>query len=106
MSEKEIDPRPYLPVPLASNIPAIISIRAVYQGTASPEQQKEALQYIIYTLCAFNQISYRPDSRDSAFAEGKRFVAHEIIMRINTDPLILKEETNATGTKPKSSRRV
>lgn len=56
-----------------------ISLQAVAGGYADEHQQRRAMEWIIFKACAFNDISYRPDSeRDSSFAEGKRFVAQQI----------------------------
>lgn len=68
-----------------------IAIQALARGSATAEQQKRALEWIIgsdhrnlsNSACGYYDISYRPGgeegSRDSAFAEGRRFVGAQIV---------------------------
>ncbi len=60
----------------------VSAIKAVAGGTASPEQQQRAMQYILVVLCAVDDMSYRPGGdegrRDTDFAEGQRFVGTQI----------------------------
>ena len=59
---------------------AIGSLRALFNGTATEHQQKKAVEYILFELCGIRDLSYRPDSeRDTAFAEGKRFVGLQMV---------------------------
>lgn len=58
------------------------AIQAVVKGEASPEQQRRAMNWIIYNCAAVNDLEYRPDQRDHAFVSGKRFVGLEIITLI------------------------
>jgi hypothetical protein len=60
------------------------ALKALSRGDASPEQQKRGLDYIIKVLAGTFDMSYRPDSdRDTAFAEGKRWVGLQAIKLIN-----------------------
>lgn len=62
------------------------SIRALQAGTATADQQQRALAYIINTLAATYDLSYRPSSdRDTAFAEGRRFVGLQIVKFLKID---------------------
>jgi hypothetical protein len=60
----------------------VSAIKAVTAGTATPEQQQRAMQYIVVVLCATDDMSYRPGGedgrRDTDFAEGARFVGNQI----------------------------
>ena len=70
----------------------ISAIKGVVAGTATPEQQVRAMRYIIETLCGAYDLSYRPGSdRDTAFAEGRRFVGLQIIKAIKLDLSALKD---------------
>lgn len=70
----------------------IAAIQALAAGTASPDQQKRALVYIVNVLCATYDMSYRPDSdRDTAFAEGKRFVGNQIVKLTKIDLQRIKQ---------------
>lgn len=62
------------------------AIKALNAGLASSDQQKEALRWIIEDLARTYDLSYRPGTdgdRDTAFAEGKRFVGMQIVKQIN-----------------------
>lgn len=63
-----------LPYELAPIEPAeLTAIHALVEGTATPEQQGRFVQWFIKAT-GVDQMTYRPDDRDTAFAEGKRFV--------------------------------
>jgi hypothetical protein len=63
---------------------AIYAIRALASGTANDGQQKTAWAYLMYVTGAseeFADLSYRTGpqgDRDTAFAEGKRFVGLQL----------------------------
>ncbi len=57
------------------------AIQALLRGEATPDQQIRAINYIVVSLCAVNEMSFRagPDGeRATAFAEGRRFVGGQI----------------------------
>jgi hypothetical protein len=70
--------QPYIPPAWE---PADVSaIQALQRGNATPDQQRRALDYLINTMCATYDLSYRPESdRDTAFAEGRRFVGLQLV---------------------------
>ena len=58
------------------------AIQALGRGSASTDQQKRALDWIITKCCATYDMSYRPGEdgvRDTAFAEGRRFVGLQVV---------------------------
>lgn len=61
----------------------VFAIQALAAGTATIEQQKRALTYIVEKVCATYDMSYRPGGpdgdRDTTFAEGRRFVGNHIV---------------------------
>lgn len=60
------------------------AVRALALGKASEDQQKLVLKHIIETVCCTYDMSYRPDSdRDTAFAEGKRYVGNHLVKLLN-----------------------
>lgn len=65
--------------------PADISaIKGLAAGTATPDQQRRALKWIIENACATYELSYRPNSEgDTAFAEGRRFVGLQIVKALH-----------------------
>lgn len=59
------------------------AIKSLNAGTANAGQQQRALKWIIEVLCGTYDLSYRPESdRDTAFAEGKRFVGSQLIKQL------------------------
>lgn len=68
------------------------AIKGLAAGTASPEQQQRALKWIIENACATYELSFRPTSdRDTAFAEGRRFVGLQIVKALHIDISALKK---------------
>lgn len=58
------------------------ALKALQTGEASPDQQKRALRWIIENAANTYDLSFRPGvggDRDTAFAEGRRFVGLEIV---------------------------
>lgn len=82
MARKIADP---LIVPL--NKHDVYAIKALREGKANPEQQKQALDFIIRDLAGTYDLSYRPGgeeaSRATAFAEGRRFVGLKLVLMVN-----------------------
>lgn len=70
------------------------AIVAVKQGTANQQQQLIAMDAILVDICGLHDISYRPDElggdRDTAFAEGKRYVATQIYKLVGGQQEFLK----------------
>lgn len=60
------------------------AVQACAKGTASEEQQKDAVEWFVRFASRAYDISYRNDPYDTAFAEGRRFVGLEAIKWINT----------------------
>jgi hypothetical protein len=76
----------WMPWDWSQDIAGASAIQAVAEGRADEEQQKRALKAIVEGVCQTYELSYSPDSeRDSAFAEGKRFVGLQIakLLRLN-----------------------
>lgn len=77
--------------------PADVSaIQALHRGEATPDQQKRALDWIIGAAGTYD-LSYRPDSdRDSAFAEGKRFVGLQLVKLLKLNMAAIKQARSST----------
>lgn len=61
------------------------AIKALASGTASGPQQQRALDWIINRACATYDLSFRPGAdgeRETAFAEGKRWVGLQVVKQI------------------------
>ena len=66
------------------------ALRALAKGEAMPHQQLRVLKFIVEGLAATYQQSYRPGGlegdRETAFAEGRRFVGTQIVGLLTIDP--------------------
>jgi len=69
-------PPPFTPA--VWDIADAAAVQACTNGTATPEQQKRAMQWIITQAAQLADCEYRTDSRDHAFASGRRFVGLQI----------------------------
>lgn len=61
----------------------VAAIQALARGNASMDQQKRALTWLIEKAAGTYEMSYRPGGaegeRDTAFAEGRRFVGNQVV---------------------------
>jgi hypothetical protein len=73
------DELPYKPFPWDKDLPGAAAIQACWNGTADEVQQRKAMETIVTGLCGYYDLSYRPSERDTAFAEGKRFVGAQLV---------------------------
>jgi len=72
--------------PSAWELPDAAAIQALQRGDATPEQQRHALTFIVNTLAATYDCSFRTGDdgdRVSAFAEGKRWVGLQVVKLAN-----------------------
>jgi hypothetical protein len=83
---KKPAPLPWHPAPYDEAITG--AIKALASGTANDGQQQRAFKWIIEVVCGTYDLSYRPDDRDTVFAEGKRFVGMQIVkqLKLTTTP--------------------
>ena len=86
-----------IPVPAWESAPFELpdaqALKALSNGEAEPQQQQRALKWIVHNVCRLNRLSYQPESdRATAFAEGRRFVALQIMRLIQTPSDELKPE--------------
>lgn len=85
---------PYLPVPY-EDLDAY-ALRALAKGEANEWQQKRTLDWIIRQAADTYGLSYRPESdRDTAFAEGRRFVGLQIVKLLNLPASVLGKKKAA-----------
>ena len=82
-------------LPYEYNRGDVFAIKAVAQGSASPEQQRRALDIIINGIAHTYDVSYRMDSdRETVFAEGSRWVGLQLVKLVNLDPKLIPSEGN------------
>jgi hypothetical protein len=78
------------------------AIQAVMAGRASEEQQRRAMSFIVNQICGTYDLSYRPTSdRDTAFAEGKRFVGLQCVKFSRLNIAQLRGKQTEQGETPK-----
>lgn len=75
------------------------ALQALVAGEANPDQQKRAVKWLIERAAGTYDMSYRPGpegDRDTAFAEGRRFVGQQVVklLRLNVSKLAREERTN------------
>lgn len=71
-------------------------------GRASEDQQRRAMTFIVHQLCGTYDLSYRPTSdRDTAFAEGKRFVGLQMVKFSRINIAALSGKNTEQGETPK-----
>lgn len=102
MARKPRDPA-WMPVDYSTK--DVEAVQAVAKGIANESQQKRAIQWIIGAAGTYD-LSYRSDSdggeRETAFAEGRRFVGLSIVKLVNmtgTALEVLRKQENGRRTK-------
>lgn len=84
---------PWKPSPW--DLPDAAAIQALQRGDADADQQRRALTFIVNTLAATYDCSFRTGvdgDRVSAFAEGKRFVGLQIVKLCNLSLSALRKQ--------------
>lgn len=77
MAKKTIADTPA--VPAAYTKADVAAIQALLVGTATADQQRRALDWIIKQAACTYEFPYYPSDRDTAFACGKAFVGQQIV---------------------------
>ncbi len=76
--------------PAAYDLADVEAVRAVSKGLADPAQQARALAWIVNSVAATYEVSYRSNAdggdRETSFAEGRRFVGLQIVKMVNMPP--------------------
>jgi hypothetical protein len=85
-------------IPPEYDLQDIYAIKALHKGEADASQQARALDWIIKNAAASNELSFRSDQdggeRETAFAEGRKFVGMQILKMINLPPKLVAEMRN------------
>jgi len=75
-------------LPPKTDAKTIQAFQDLARGTANADQQKRVLHFTINSLCCTYDLSYRPDSsRNTDFAEGKRWVGLQIIKYLHLNSM-------------------
>lgn len=83
---------PWLPAPYDTADAA--ALQALEKGIASETQQRRALTYIVTILGMAYEHTHYPDERNTCFANGRRWVALQIVKLLRSD---LKEIQQRKG---------
>ena len=79
----------------------IEAIRAVHAGVADAAQQARALDWIVKSAAGAYELSFRSDGeggeRETAFAEGRRFVGMQVLKMINMPPALVAKLRDKNG---------
>ena len=77
------------------------AMQALAEGVANADQQKRALRWIMVAAAGVDEPSYRPDSDQTVFAEGRRFVGLQIrkLLIINVSAFV-RAQQHAEDRKP------
>lgn len=94
---------PWKPAPY--EIADVSAFQALVRGEAAPDQQQRAVKWLVGAAGTYD-LSYRPGAageRDTAFAEGKRFIGLQVVRLLNLDSSKLRRsEPRGVTHEPKS----
>lgn len=76
--------------------PTVAAAQALQRGDASPEQQKQFMNWLVNTAAGtYNQSYQETGDRDTTFAEGRRFVGLAVVKLLHLSLNALrKAQTN------------
>lgn len=63
----------------------VMAIKSLAMGSATPEQQKIALEFIISKLCQSLHPYFSENPNNTAFFMGRRFIGLELMRLINLE---------------------
>ena len=78
--------------PAGWELPDAAAIQACIDGKATPEQQKRAIDWIVYRAACTDDVEYRPEERDHVFASGRRFVGLQIRKMMGLNLSVLRKQ--------------
>ena len=85
---RDKEPRPY--APYVCDKQDVIAMQSLMEGEADSVAQKRALDVVIKITNMYD-MSYRLSDRDTAFAEGRRFVGSQIVKLLKLNTAIFDE---------------
>jgi hypothetical protein len=85
------EPPPWLPPPWEVSDAA--ALQALVRGDATAEQQKRAINWVIFKAADVDGFTYRQNDRDHAFGDGRRFVGQQCkkLISLNLSTFTKKE---------------
>lgn len=76
------------------------AVKAFISGKASDAEQGIASRFILGVLADVSAMSYHPDTHDTAFAQGRRYVGHHLIRIAQLQPGQISELKKFNPTSP------
>lgn len=77
------------------------AMQACARGEANEHQQKRVVDWVINKAAGAYELSFRSDAdggeRETAFAEGRRFVGMQVVKAVNMSPKIIAELRKKNG---------
>lgn len=99
-------PEPWKPADWADE--DAYAVQAVMHGRGSEDQQKRAMHFIVYILCATYDQAYRPGGdegrRDTDFACGMQHVGKQLVKFSLLNIAALKGKNTEQGEAPKEQQ--
>ena len=71
--------------PAKYDVADVAAVQELAKGTATPDQQKRALNWVIHNAALTYDLEYRTDQRDHAFASGRRYVGLQLVALLRID---------------------
>lgn len=94
-------PRDRAWLPATYTVHDVTALQALSRGEAQPHEQKRVLDWIINNCAGTYDLSFRSDSdggdRETAFAEGRRFVGMQVVKMVNLAPAIVAKLRESNG---------
>lgn len=91
------DKRPQFAYP--HRIADVAAVKAMSNGTATPDQQIRGMRWIIEKGCMAYDETFHPESeRASAFMQGRRYVGLKLVLFINANLTALKKRQDPNAT--------
>lgn len=82
-------------MPPAYDLADLDAVRTLGRGEADAATQKRALDWIVNVAAGTYDLSFRSDvdggDRETAFAEGRRFVGMQIVKLVNLPPSVVAQ---------------
>lgn len=79
----------------------VLAMKALATGTANESQQKQAIDWLIRVAAGTYELSFRSDAdggeRETAFAEGRRFVGLQVVKMVNMPPELVAQLRKQNG---------
>lgn len=87
---KKAPPHLYCPYELSD----VSALQALERGEADSDQQKRALAWVVNVASMTYQPTFMPDTHESAFAEGRRFVGLQTVKLLKVSLNALRKAQN------------